>query len=187
MTAAPVTIAAFAGSLRKGSYNQMLLRNTPSLAPAGVTVAPIDISGIPLFNQDMEEPPPPPVARMREAIKAADALLIITPEYNWSMSGVTKNVVDWASRPPDDSCLNDKCVGLAGCSRGYFGTARAKIALLPCFVFTGMHVLDDPMVHVAHEENAFDETGLLTDERVKSDMQELLTNLAAFARRMKRP
>ena len=103
------------------------------------------------------------------------------------MSAVTKNVIDWASRPPDDSCLNDKCVGLAGCSRGYFGTARAKIALLPCFVFTGMHVLDDPMVHVARAQTRFNAAGELTDDEVKSDMRELLENLAAFARRMRKP
>ncbi|MBV8172474.1 MAG: NAD(P)H-dependent oxidoreductase, partial [Candidatus Eremiobacteraeota bacterium] len=167
---AALTIAAFAGSLRAGSYNKMLLRNAQALAPAGVSVAEIDISDIPLFNADIEDPPPPPVARMREAIRAADALLIITPEYNWSMSGVTKNVIDWASRPPDDSCLDDKAVGLAGCSSGYFGTARAKIALLPVFVFTGMHVLDEPIVHVSRAAERFDASGTLTDEQVKADM-----------------
>ncbi|MBV8366387.1 MAG: NAD(P)H-dependent oxidoreductase [Candidatus Eremiobacteraeota bacterium] len=182
---AALTIAAFAGSLRAGSYNKMLLRNAQALAPAGVSVAEIDISDIPLFNADIEDPPPPPVARMREAIRAADALLIITPEYNWSMSGVTKNVIDWASRPPDDSCLDDKAVGLAGCSSGYFGTARAKIALLPVFVFTGMHVLDEPMVHVSRAAERFDASGTLTDEQVKADMRALLEGLAAFARTMK--
>lgn len=179
-----VVIAAFAGSLRAGSYNKMLLRNASKLAPSDVRLAEIDISEIPLYNTDKEEPPPPAVARLRDTIRVADALLIVTPEYNWSMSGVTKNVIDWASRPPDDSCLNDKPVGLAGCSTGYFGTARAKIALLPAFVFNGMHVLDDPMVHVGRAQTKFDASGELTDEQVKTEMRELLAGLAAFARRM---
>jgi chromate reductase len=182
----PVTIAAFAGSLRKASYNKLLLRNAVALAPDDVRVVPIDISEIPLYNFDIEDPPPPAVARMRETIRTADALLIVTPEYNHSMSGVTKNVIDWASRPPDSSCLDDKPVGLAGCSPGYFGSARAKLALLPTFIFTGMHVLDDPMVHLARADTKFDDAGLLTDERDKKQVRELLEALAAWARRLKK-
>jgi chromate reductase, NAD(P)H dehydrogenase (quinone) len=181
-----VTIAAFAGSLRKASYNKLLLRNAVELAPDDVRVLPIDIGGIPLFNADIEDPPPPAVARMRETIRKAEALLIVSPEYNHSMSGVTKNVIDWASRPPDDSCLDDKPVGLAGCSPGYFGATRAKLALLPTFVFTGMHVLDDPIVNVARADTKFDEAGRLTDERVKEEVRELLEALAAWARRLRR-
>ena len=179
-----IVIAGFAGSLRAGSYNRLLLRSAVKLAPADVRLVEIDISEIPLYNTDKEDPPPPAVARMRDAIRSADALLIVTPEYNWSMSGVTKNVIDWASRPPDDSCLNDKPVGLAGCSTGYFGTARAKLALLPAFVFNGMHVLDDPMVHVGRAQTKFDASGELTDDEVRTELRELLAGLAAFARRM---
>jgi chromate reductase, NAD(P)H dehydrogenase (quinone) len=181
-----VTIAGFAGSLRKGSYNKMLLRSAVELAPDDVRVVPIDVSEIPLFNADIEDPPPAAVATMRETIRSADALLIVTPEYNHSMSGVTKNIIDWASRPPDDSCLDDKPVGLAGCSRGYFGGTRAKLALLPTFVFTGMHVLNDPIVNVARADKAFDEAGRLTDQRVKKDVRELLEALAAWARRLEK-
>jgi chromate reductase len=181
-----VTIAAFAGSLRKGSLNKLLLRNAVDLAPADVRVQTLDISEIPLFNADLEKPPPAPVARLRDAIRAADALLIVTPEYNFSMSGVTKNVIDWASRPADDSCLDHKPVALAGCSAGYFGSARAKLALLPVFVFTNMHVLNDPMVHVARANTKFDETGRLNDEGIRTEVRELLEALAAWARRLKK-
>lgn len=184
MPSEPLTIAAFAGSLRKGSYNKMLLRNIVQLAPAGVRIAEIDISEVPLYNADVETPPPAAVARMRDTIRAADALLVVTPEYNFSMSGVTKNAIDWASRPPDDSCLDDKAVGFAGCSTGYFGSARAKLALLPVCVFSGMHVLNDPMVHVSKAATRFDETGALIDEGVKGEVRELLEGLAAFARRL---
>jgi len=182
----PVTIAAFAGSLRKDSFNKLLLRNAVELAPADVRVQPLDISEIPLYNGDIETPPPTPVTRLRDAIRAADALLIVTPEYNFSMSGVTKNVIDWASRPPDDSCLEDKPVGLAGCSTGYFGSARAKLALLPVLVFTNMHLLNDPIVHVPRANTKFDDSGRLIDEEIRQEVRELLEALAAWARRLKK-
>jgi chromate reductase len=184
MSADTVTIAAFAGSLRKGSFNRMLLHNALTLAPSDVRIAPIDIDDVPLFNADIESPPPPAVARMRDTIRNADALLVVTPEYNYSMSGPTKNALDWASRPSDDSCLNDKPVGLAGCSTGRFGGARAKLALLPVFVFNSMHVLDDPMVHVARANTKFNAQGELIDDEIKAEMRELLAALAAFARRL---
>ena len=184
MSTDTVTIAAFAGSLRKGSFNRMLLRNAVTLAPSGVRIDAIDIDDVPLFNADIESPPPPAVARMRDTIRNADALLVVTPEYNYSMSGPTKNALDWASRPSDDSCLNDKPVGLAGCSTGRFGGARAKLALLPVFVFNSMHVLDDPMLHVARANTKFNAQGELIDDEIKAEMRELLTALAAFARRL---
>jgi chromate reductase, NAD(P)H dehydrogenase (quinone) len=181
--AATVTIAAFAGSLRKGSYNRSLLQAAVKLAPPGVRLDAIDISGISLYNPDIENPPPQPVARMRAAIKAANALLVISPEYNYSMSGVTKNVLDWASRPADDSCLDGKPVGVAGCSRGGFGSVRSKLALLPIFVYNNMHVLNDPMLNVSDADTKFDAAGELTDEDTKKELIELLEALAAWARR----
>ena len=182
---APVTIAAFAGSLRKGSYNRALLRAALRLAPPGVLVEEIDIAEIPLYNADIEDPTPPPVARLRAAIRAADALLIVSPEYNFSMSGVTKNVMDWASRPPDDSCLDGKPVGLAGCSSGGFGTVRAKLALLPVLHTNNMHVLNDPVLNVSRAAERFDAAGELTDEAIKKQLGELLDALAAWARRFR--
>jgi len=184
--ASQTTIAAFAGSLRKGSYNRALLRAAVKLAPPDVRVQSIDVSEIPLFNADIEDPPPAPVAQMRSTIKAADALLIVSPEYNHSMSGVTKNVLDWASRPPDDSCLDDKPVGLAGASRGGFGSVRAKLALLPVIMYTNMHLLNDPQVHVSHAQTKFNDAGDLTDDDIKLELTELLEALAAWARRLKR-
>jgi chromate reductase len=186
MSTDTVTIAAFAGSLRKGSFNRMLLRNAVALAPADVRVDAIDIDDVPLFNADIESPPPHAVVRMRDTIRNADALLVVTPEYNFSMSGTTKNALDWASRPADDSCLNDKPVGMAGCSTGRFGGARAKLALLPVFVFNSMHVLDDPMVNVARANTKFNAEGELIDDEIKDEMRELLSALAAFARRLQK-
>ena len=180
-----IIIAAFAGSLRKKSFNRMLLHNAVKLSPPGVRVDEIDISEIPLLNVDIETPPPPAVARMRDTIRAADGLLIVSPEYNFSISGVTKNTIDWASRPPDDSCLDGKPVGLAGCSPGYFGTVRSKFAMLPIVMYNNMHLLNDPMLHVSKAPEKFNESGELVDEDTKRDLRELLEALAAWSRRFK--
>lgn len=98
----------------------------------------ITIADLPLYNADIDDPSLRPVARLRDAIRSADAVLIISPEYNFSMAGATKNALDWASRPSDDSCLDGKPVGLAGCAAGGFGTVRAKLALLPVLHTTNM-------------------------------------------------
>ncbi len=183
MAEAPITIAAFSGSLRKGSYNRSLLRAAVKFAPAGVRVESIDIGDVPLFNADVEDAgTPPAVERLCAGIRAADALLIVSPEYNNSMSGITKNVLDWASR--DDSCLEDKPVGLAGCSTSYFGSVRSKIALLPVLLTNGMRILDEQL-NVALAQEKFNEVGELTDESIKKKLVELLEALAAYTRRLK--
>ena len=181
----PVAIVAFAGSLRKGSYNRALLRAALRLTPPDVRLDEIDITDLPLYNADIDEPTLRPVVRLRAAIRAADALLIISPEYNYSTSGVTKNALDWASRPPDDSCLDGKPVGLAGCTIGGFGTVRAKLALLPVLHTNNMHVLNDPVLNVSHSADKFNADGELTDDLTKHELVELLEALAAWARRFK--
>ncbi|HXM18464.1 MAG TPA: NADPH-dependent FMN reductase [Candidatus Tumulicola sp.] len=186
MSDAPLTVAAFAGSLREKSYNKMLLRAAGKLAPPGMRIETIDISQIPLYNADLEPANTPPSVRaMREAIRAADALLIVTPEYNYSFSGVTKNVIDWASRPPDDSCLNDKPTAIAGASAGGFGTVRAQLHLRHVAVETNMWILNEPEMRVARAWQKFDDAGALTDEDVAQELRELLVALAAWTRRLK--
>ena len=97
-----IKVLGFAGSLRKGSYNRMALRAAEELLPDGMTLAIFDITPIPPYNEDVRQAGfPPPVQEFRDKIAAADALLIVTPEYNYSMPGVLKNAIDWASRPPD--------------------------------------------------------------------------------------
>lgn len=183
---APVTIAAFAGSLRKASYNRMLLRAAVELAPADVTVVPFDIDDVPLFNADFDddEHPLPPVKRIRDAIKAADALLVVSPEYNYSMPAVTKNVLDWASR--EEGVLEGKPSAIMGASTGGFGTVRMQIALRTLAGYTEQWFLNDPQVHVARCREKFDAEGRLTDEATRVQVAELLEALAALARRIKR-
>ena len=181
-----VSIAAFAGSLRKASFNRMLLRAAVELAPPGIEVIPFDIDDVPLYNADLDddENPLPPVKRLRDAIRSADALLVVSPEYNYSIPAVTKNVLDWASR--EEGVLEYKATGIMGASTGGFGTVRMQIALRTLSGFTDQWFLNDPQVHVARAREKFDADGRLTDEPTRKQVAELLEALAALARGIKK-
>lgn len=139
-----------------------------AVAPPDICFDVIDIEAIPLYNQDIDtDDPPQSVRRLRDGIRRADALLIATPEYNFSMSGVTKNVIDWASRPPDDSCLEGEPLAIMGASQGGFGTVRAQLHLRDSAIFNSMLTLNDPLVHVSAAQHKFDQDGRLTDEKAR--------------------
>ena len=186
MTAGIVTVAAFAGSLRAKSYNRGLLRAAVALAPPDVKISVIDIDDVPLYNADFDDEsnPLPPVKRLVDAIKAADALLIVTPEYNQSMPAVTKNVLDWASR--FDGVLEEKPSALMGASTTGFGTVRSQLQLRQMATGADMWFLTDPQLYVSSARTKFDADGNLTDEKTKGLVTEFLAALAAFARRVGR-
>lgn len=171
-----VTLLALSGSLRKGSLNTALLRAAQKHAPAGVTVELYDDLGrIPLYNGDLDTAvPPAAVAALRAAIAAADGLLIATPEYNYSVPGVLKNALDWASRPAASSVLREKHIAITGAAPGNFGTVRAQLALRQSFVWTRSKVLTDPEVMVFKAGERFDEAGNLTDESTIDLLRSLL-------------
>lgn len=192
MSDSPVRIVGFSGSLRKASLNTALLRAAAELVPPDVTLEIIEICGLPLYNADLMLPPSGPdekprypvsVEPARQAIAAADALLIVSPEYNFSMPAVTKNVLDWASRPPN--ALDDKAVAFTGASPGGMGTVRGQMALRQVCVFTNMHALNKPELFVAQAPSKFDKDLKLTDEPTREALGKLLASLAAFARRLK--
>ena len=132
-----VNVLGFAGSLRKGSFNRMLLRAAVELAPPAMTIETIELDSIPLYNGDVEaQGDPEPVAEWKDAIRRADAILVVTPEYNYGIPGVLKNAIDWASRPPGKSVLNGKPAAIMGASPGGFGSVRAQLQLRQVFVFT---------------------------------------------------
>src|SRR5512140_3319868 len=163
----PLHFLGFAGSLRKGSYNRALLRAAAELLPEGVELEQFDISPIPLYNADVEAQGfPEPVRIFRERIRAAAAILIVTPEYNYSIPGVLKNAFDWASRPPDRP-FNDKPVAILGASPGGFGTILSQHHLRQTFVFTNMHPLMNPQVYVSKAAEKFDAEGRLTDAETR--------------------
>jgi chromate reductase, NAD(P)H dehydrogenase (quinone) len=180
----PFLILGIAGSLRKGSYNRALLRAASRLVPEGVTLETFDLDGIPPFNQDEEPNPPARVVEFKARIRAADAILFVTPEYNYSIPGVLKNAIDWASRPYGDSAWDEKPVAVMGTSVGLQGTSRAQYHLRQVFVFLNMHTLNRPEVMIADAGHRFDEQGNLTDERAKEAIRQLLAALVTWSRRV---
>ncbi len=177
-------ILGICGSLRKGSYNHSALLAAQKLAPAGVTIATFDIGDLPLFNQDLEATPPARVTELKAAIRAAEAVLIVTPEYNYSVPGVLKNAIDWASRPYGDSAWAGKPVAIMGASTGQFGTARAQYHLRQMSVFLDMYPLNQPEVMIANAAERFDKDGNLTDEPTKEFIRKQLEALAAWTKRL---
>jgi chromate reductase len=156
------------------------------LAPPGSALKTFDLDGIPPFNQDHEKEPPPSVRQFKAAIREADAILIVTPEYNYSVSGVLKNAIDWASRPYGDSAWDGKPVGIMGASVGMIGTGRAQYHLRQMFVFLNMFPLNQPEVMIANADEKFDKDGTLKDEKTARKIKELLEALADWTRRLKK-
>ncbi len=183
--AAPIRVLAIAGSLRKGSLNKALVRAAIQVAPPGVVVEDFgDLGGIPLFNEDAENAQPERVRTLKEKIRAADALLIATPEYNNSMPGVLKNAIDWASRPAGDNSFDDKPVALMSAG-GTVGGARAQLALRQAFVFLNMHPINKPTVIVTNAKTRVDPSGEFTDPAIRDGIKQLLVALEAWTRRLK--
>jgi chromate reductase, NAD(P)H dehydrogenase (quinone) len=167
-------ILAFAGSLRKGSFNKALIHAALEVKPAGMEIEVFDLEGIPPFNQDLENSLPQKVAEFKSKIKAADALLISTPEYNYSVSGVLKNAIDWASRPRGDNSLKGKPVAIMSASIGRLGGARAQYHLRQSFVFLDMHPVNHPEVMLMDAANNVDVNGNLTNQQTKNLIAQLL-------------
>ena len=178
-------ILGISGSLRKGSFNTMALHAAQKLLPAGVTMDTADIGSLPLYNDDVRQAGfPASVQTLRDQIAAADALLIVTPEYNYSIPGVLKNAIDWASRPPDQP-FNNKAIALMGASPGMLGTARAQYHLRQCFVFLNGWIVNKPEVMIAAANTRFSEAGELTDENTRKLIGDLLQAVVALSRRLK--
>ena len=179
-----VRILGIAGSLRRESYNRATLRAATQLVPEDATIDIFELDGIPGFNQDEEKDPPAKVRELKSRIRAADAILIVTPEYNYSVSGVLKNAIDWASRPYGDSAWNGKPAAIMGASIGTIGTARAQYPLRQMMVFLNMFPVNQPEVMIGNASERFDAEGNLTDESTKEFIRQLLQNLFDWTRRI---
>lgn len=184
-----LTFLGVSGSLRKGSLNTGLLRAAAELAPPGITVEVYGrLRDIPPYDLDLDtDEPPEPVADLRERIGAADGLLIATPEYNYSIPGVLKNALDWASRPVPGSVLRHKPVAVMGASPGNFGTIRAQLALRQVWLWTESVPVVRPEVHVFAALQRFDEHGTLTDQATRALITDLLEALRLTAIRTRAP
>ena len=182
--ASPVRVLGFAGSLRRGSTNRGLLRVAADLLPEGMSLDVFDLGPIPLYNADVEAAGrPEAVTAFREAIRAADALLIACPEYNYSIPGVLKNAIDWASRGTDQPFAG-KPAAFMGAGGG-LGTARSQYHLRQACVFLDVHPLNKPEVFVPFAAQKFDADGNLTDESVRPKVAALLTALGGWTRKLR--
>lgn len=179
-----LTILGIAGSLRRGSYNRGALRAAQELVTDGAKIEIFDLDGIPPFNQDEEKNPPENVKELKERVRAADGILFSTPEYNYSVPGVLKNAIDWASRPYGDSAWNGKPVAVMGASPSNLGTARAQYHLRQSFVFLNMHPMNGPEVMISNAYERFDEQGNLKDAKTKEAIQKMLQNFVVWIRQV---
>ncbi|MCC6787129.1 MAG: NAD(P)H-dependent oxidoreductase [Hyphomonadaceae bacterium] len=181
-----VRILGVAGSLRRGSLNRALLGAAIKLAPAGLTIDAFDLADVPLYNGDVEAAGDPAgVTAFKNAIRAADAVLFVTPEYNHGVPGVMKNAVDWASRPARDAALNGKPVGIIGASPGQVGTARGQSQLRQAFEFTNSFCMPQPEILVFRATEKFDANGDLTDAKTAEFLGKYLEALRVWTLRFK--
>ena len=181
-----IHVLAICGSLRAGSHNRGALRTAIELKPPGMMIETADISTIPLYNEDIRAQGfPPAVETLRRQIAAAAALLFVTPEYNYSMPGVLKNAIDWASRPPDQPFAG-KPVAMMGASAGIGGTVRAQYDLRRSCVFLDMHPVNKPEVFIGAAQTKFDAEGRFTDEVGRGLIRDLLVALEQWTRQLAR-
>jgi len=184
-----ITVIGLCGSLRHASYNALLLRSLQKMMPADVDMCIASIEGIPLYDYDEESGSgvPEPVARLKDALAAADGLMLASPEYNRSLAGVAKNAIDWLSRPDADSrrVFGAKAVGLAGASPGGFGTVSAQNAWLPVFQKLGSEVWPGGPLLVSAAHKAFDTDGALTDTIALQNARTFIDGFSDFLRARK--
>ncbi len=169
-----IKVLGVAGSLRKESYNKSLLKAAIELHPENMNIEIFDITDIPLYNEDVHAIGEPEAVKIfKNKIAESDGLLIVTPEYNYSIPGVLKNAIDWASRPAAESPLSGKPLAIMGAG-GRMGTVRAQSHLRQVAVFTNMLALNKPEVLVSIAGEKFDKDGKLTDERTRTQVKNLL-------------
>lgn len=176
-------VVSLIGSLRRDSFNRKLFMAARAVAPEGMELREAAIGDLPLFSQDLEADMPTPVGALHDAIRAADGLLFVTPEYNHGIPGVLKNAIDWASRPPRAAPIYGKPAGILGASPGMAGTIRAQMHLRQYLNYLNMPTVLQPEVLVARAHEKFDESGGLTDEAALKLIGQHLANLAELIRR----
>jgi chromate reductase, NAD(P)H dehydrogenase (quinone) len=183
--AKPIKTAAFCGSLRKASFNRMLLKQAIKLAPGDMTIEEIEIGNLGLYNNDLHQAGFPAAAQQAiDRVAASDAVLFVTPEYNYSIPAPLKNAIDWISRAPNQPFAG-KPAAVMGASMGLMGSVRAQMHLRHSMVFLNMLPVNRPEVMVGQAQNKFDAAGNLTDEAAKGLIRDLLAALAAWTRKLR--
>lgn len=175
-----IKILGIAGSLRRGSYNRAALRTAQKLVTDNTVLEIFELDKIPPFSEDLEKQMPQSVLNLKAKIRSADAVLFVTPEYNYSIPGVLKNAIDWASRPYGNNSWDSKPVAIMGASVGMLGTSRAQYHLRQVFVFLNVYPLNRPEVMIANAADKFDKDGNLTDQKTREKIKELLDALVVW-------
>ncbi len=179
-----IKLLGIAASLRKTSTNRGALRAAAELLPEGAEMEIFELNDIPPYNEDNEADPPAIVAEFKKKIREADAIVFATPEYNYTVSGVLKNAIDWASRPYGDSAWEGKPAAIMGVSGGAIATARAQYDLRKSMVFLNMHPLNRPEVMIGNSGKKFDADGNLTDDATKEIIEKQMKALVDLTRRL---
>jgi chromate reductase len=181
-------VVGLAGSLRKSSYNRALLRAAIGLAPPGMTITVHTLDAIPLYNGDVEAAgTPEAVTALGAAIRAADGLLLVTPEYNHGIPGVLKNAIDWLSRPPKPQAFDATPVAIGGATPGGFGTRGAQYQLRQCLTPLNAFVMPQPSLMLPAAPEKFDAAGTLVDAKTRETVQRFLAGFAAWIARLGGP
>ena len=180
-----VRILGIAGSLRMGSYNRMALAAARELAPPGTEFETAEIRDLPHYDQDLEIQLPEPVTRFKEAVGRADAVLFVSPEYNYSIPGVLKNAIDWGTRPSGANAWAGRTAAIMGASPSARGTVRMQLHLRQVLLGIGMQAVIKPEVMISEAARRFDAEGRLTDEQTRALVGKLLESLAGLTRQLR--
>lgn len=175
-------IIGICGSLRKNSYNKLILNIAGQQIPSNIEFKIVEIDSLPYFNEDLESNPPISVTKLRDEISSADAILFAVPEYNYSISGVLKNAIEWASRPYGQNAINQKVIAIMGATTGQIGTARAQYHLRQILVQTDSIVLNRPEVMISFVKEKFNQSNQLTDDKTLQKIKELVEALVTRIR-----
>lgn len=176
-----VALLGICGSLRRASLNRALLAAVRDALPVGASMTLYDSVELPIFNSDLEDPPG--VVRLKAAIAEADGLVFSVPEYNHSIPGGLKNALDWVSRPPADSPLRGKPIGMVGAASGMSGTIRAQAHLRQMMLYSDSPCMGQPEVLIPRAKERFDADGRLTDESTRVLLEQFGAAMVAFVRR----
>ena len=181
-----VTILGISGSGRKSSYNSALLEAAKHLLPPDATLEVVDVSRLPLYNQDLEHDLPDAVRELKKKIRGADAILIATPEHNYSITAVLKNAIEWGNRPPRDASWSGKPAAIISASTGLRGGPRAQLHLRQIMIDLNMHSINRPLLLVANAKDKFNEHLQLTDEESRQTLRDVLSSLVEWTHRLQR-
>ncbi len=180
-----IKILGISGSLRKESFHTKLLKTAAAMPFEDAEIEIVEIGNLPLFNQDWEADPPETVKEFKKKIRESDAILFVTPEYNYSVPGVLKNAIDCGSRPYGESAWSGKPAAIMSGSVGILGGSRAQYHLRQMMVFLDMHPLNKPEVMVPMIQDKFDEGGNLTDEATRAKVKEMIEALVAWTGKLR--